>query len=109
MWRLPGTFAVAVDLLHGLLKGGPAAGFYAGYAEDGGEMLAASLLVWYAFRLQNRCPYFSRATSPVPPILPGLFAATYMRDGEVKTAIVGGANELSAAGLARRKKLKLEG
>ena len=39
----------------------------------------------------------------------GLIAATYMRDGEVKTATVGGANEPSAAELARREKLKREG
>jgi dihydrofolate reductase len=39
----------------------------------------------------------------------GLIAATYMRDGEVKTATVGGANEPSAAELARRRKLKQEG
>jgi hypothetical protein len=32
-----------------------------------------------------------------------------MRDGEVKTATVGGANEPSAAELARREKLKREG
>ena len=38
----------------------------------------------------------------------GILAATYMRDGEVKTATVGGANEPSAAELARRKKLKRE-
>src|SRR4051812_37803985 len=39
----------------------------------------------------------------------GIIAATYMRDGEVKTATVGGAHEPSAAELARRKKLKREG
>jgi dihydrofolate reductase len=39
----------------------------------------------------------------------GLIAATYMRDGEVKTATIGGAKEPSAAELARRKKLKREG
>src|SRR5688572_3130956 len=39
----------------------------------------------------------------------GLLAATYMRDGEVKTATVGGANEPSAVELARREKLKREG
>jgi dihydrofolate reductase len=39
----------------------------------------------------------------------GLIAATYMRDGEIKTATVGGANEPSAAELARREKLKREG
>ena len=39
----------------------------------------------------------------------GLIAATYVRNGEVKTATVGGANEPSAAELARREKLKREG
>jgi hypothetical protein len=39
----------------------------------------------------------------------GLIAATYVRDGEVTTATVGGAFEPSAAELARREKLKREG
>jgi hypothetical protein len=39
----------------------------------------------------------------------GLIAATYVRDGEVKTATVGGAQEPSSAELARREKLKREG
>ena len=39
----------------------------------------------------------------------GLIAATYRRDGEVKTATVGGAFEPSAAELARREKWKREG
>src|SRR5215510_2023814 len=39
----------------------------------------------------------------------GLIAATYARDGEVKTATIGGAQEPSAAELARREKLKGEG
>jgi dihydrofolate reductase len=39
----------------------------------------------------------------------GLIAATYIRDGEVKTATVGGAEEPSAAELARREKLRREG
>jgi dihydrofolate reductase len=39
----------------------------------------------------------------------GLIAATYVRDGEVKTATVGGAFEPSTAELARREKLKHEG
>lgn len=38
----------------------------------------------------------------------GLIAATYVRDGEVKTATVGGPVEPSAAELARREKLKRE-
>ena len=39
----------------------------------------------------------------------GLIAATYVRDGEVKTATVGGAQEPSGAELARREKLTREG
>jgi dihydrofolate reductase len=38
----------------------------------------------------------------------GLIAATYVRDGEVKTATVGGAVEPSAPEVARREKLKRE-
>lgn len=38
----------------------------------------------------------------------GLIAATYARDGEVKTATVGGPDEPSAAELTRREKLKRE-
>jgi dihydrofolate reductase len=39
----------------------------------------------------------------------GIIHATYARDGEVKTATVGGAVEPSPAELARREKLKREG
>jgi dihydrofolate reductase len=39
----------------------------------------------------------------------GIIHATYVRDGEVKTATVGGAHDPSAAELARREKLKREG
>src|ERR671910_924129 len=39
----------------------------------------------------------------------GVIAATYVREGEVKTATVGGAQEPSGAELARREKLKREG
>lgn len=39
----------------------------------------------------------------------GLIAATYVRDGEVRTATVGGAQEPTPAELARREKLKREG
>ena len=39
----------------------------------------------------------------------GLIAATYVRDGEVKTATVGGVTEPSATELARREKLKRAG
>lgn len=38
----------------------------------------------------------------------GLIAATYVRDGEVRTATVGGAEEPTAAELARREKLARE-
>ena len=39
----------------------------------------------------------------------GIIHATYLRDGEVQTATVGGAQEPSPAELARREKLKREG
>jgi dihydrofolate reductase len=39
----------------------------------------------------------------------GIIAATYVRDGEVKTATIGGAQEPTPAELARREKLKGEG
>ena len=39
----------------------------------------------------------------------GLIAATYVREGEVKSATIGGAQEPTAAELARREKLKWEG
>jgi len=39
----------------------------------------------------------------------GLVAATYVRDGEVKTGTVGGGQEPTPAELARREKLKREG
>jgi hypothetical protein len=39
----------------------------------------------------------------------GLIAATYLRNGEVKTATVAGAHEPSNAELARRAKLQREG
>jgi dihydrofolate reductase len=39
----------------------------------------------------------------------GIIVATYVRDGEVKTATIGGAQEPTAAELARREKLKREG
>jgi dihydrofolate reductase len=39
----------------------------------------------------------------------GIIHATYVRDGEVQTATVGGAQEPSPAELARREKLKREG
>jgi dihydrofolate reductase len=38
----------------------------------------------------------------------GIIAATYVRDGEVKTATIGGAQEPTPAELARREKLKRE-
>ena len=39
----------------------------------------------------------------------GVIHATYVRDGEVQTATVGGAQEPSPVELARREKLKREG
>ena len=39
----------------------------------------------------------------------GIIHATYVRDGEVQTATIGGDREPSPAELARREKLKREG
>jgi dihydrofolate reductase len=50
---------------------------------------------------------FKLTHSAVSPT--GLIHATYLRDGEVKTGTVGGAQEPSSAELARREKLKREG
>ena len=50
---------------------------------------------------------FKLTHSAVSPA--GLVHATYVRDGEVKTATVGGAQDPSPAELARREKLKREG
>ena len=50
---------------------------------------------------------FKLSSSAVSPN--GVIAATYVRDGEVKTATVGGAHEPSPAELARREKLRREG
>ena len=50
---------------------------------------------------------FTLTHSDVSPS--GLIHATYVRDGEVKTATVGGAEDPSPAELARRDKLKREG
>jgi dihydrofolate reductase len=50
---------------------------------------------------------FKLAHSAVSPS--GLITASYVRDGEVKTATVGGAWEPSPAELARREKVKREG
>jgi dihydrofolate reductase len=50
---------------------------------------------------------FQLTDSAVSP--KGLVAATYVRDGEVKTTTIGGAQEPTTAELARREKLKREG
>ena len=43
-------FGVGVDFLHSALTVGKRSDFAVGLIEDGGEMLAMSLLVWYSFR-----------------------------------------------------------
>jgi dihydrofolate reductase len=58
------------------------------------------------FDEHSRPRTFKLTHSAVSP--DGLIAATYVRDGEVKTATVGGAEEPSPAELARREKLKRE-
>ena len=58
------------------------------------------------FNDDSRPRAFKLTHSAVSPN--GLIAATYVRDGEVKTATVGGAFEPSATELARRENLKRE-
>jgi len=54
-----GSFGVAGDMLHDdLQQAAPLLDFMLETLEIGGEMLLASLLVWYCFRLQNLCPVF---------------------------------------------------
>ena len=55
------------------------------------------------FDESSRPRAFALTHSAVSPN--GLIAATYLRDGEVKTGTVGGAEEPSRAELARREKL----
>ncbi|MGC9471431.1 MAG: hypothetical protein ACP5D1_07795 [Bacteroidales bacterium] len=43
-------FGVILDPVHAVLRSNPAAEFILGVAEDGGEMVAASFIVWYVFR-----------------------------------------------------------
>jgi dihydrofolate reductase len=59
------------------------------------------------FDESSRPRAFTVTHSAVSPS--GLIAATYVRDGEVKTATVSGAQEPSGAELARREKLNREG
>jgi dihydrofolate reductase len=59
------------------------------------------------FSVDSQPRAFKLTHSAVSPN--GLIAATYVRDGEVKTATVGGAVEPSASELARREKLKRQG
>jgi hypothetical protein len=46
-------FGVGVDMAHELFDQGPVSRFAFGLLEDGGEMLMASLIVWYVFNLQR--------------------------------------------------------
>jgi dihydrofolate reductase len=59
------------------------------------------------FNSESQPRAFKLTHSAVSPN--GLIAATYVRDGEVKTATVGGVVEPSAIELSRREKLKREG
>ena len=59
------------------------------------------------FNSESQPRAFKLTHSAVSPN--GLIAATYVRDGEVKTATVGGVVEPSVIELSRREKLKREG
>jgi hypothetical protein len=71
------VFAVGIDMVHAAFIGSPRIEFVLGVIEDGGEMIAVSLIAWYACfvagRLSGRETYLlnlfipSRTvTSPVP-------------------------------------------
>ena len=47
-------FGVIVDMAHSAIKLGWEVNFILGVIEDGGEMLAASLILWYVFLLSVR-------------------------------------------------------
>jgi hypothetical protein len=60
-------------------------------------------------RLASLCRLRACGSQPHSAVSPnGIIAATYARDGEVKTATIGGAKEPSPAELVRREKLKRE-
>ena len=45
------VFGVAVDMAHGAVPSETTAYFILGVVEDGGELVVASLILWYVFRL----------------------------------------------------------
>lgn len=49
-------FGVGVDMVHIMFSGSPRIELVLGIIEDGGEMLAVSLLLWYVFLLLRRLP-----------------------------------------------------
>lgn len=60
-------FAVAVDMLHSLLRDTGLLGSFIGMIEDGGEMLAVSLAFWYVYVLFDaggRAPFAWRRRVP---------------------------------------------
>lgn len=60
-------FAVAVDMLHSLLRDTGLLGSFVGMLEDGGEMLAVSLAFWYVYLLFDaggRAPFVWRRRAP---------------------------------------------
>jgi len=91
----------STELVHALLAAG---------LVDEIRMFTFPLLLGTGKRLFNddgQPRAFKLTHSAVSPN--GLIAATYVRDGEVKTATVGGEVEPSVVELARREKLKREG
>lgn len=48
------SFAIGVDMLHAAFTGSPRMEFILGVIEDGGELIAVSLLAWYAYSLTQQ-------------------------------------------------------
>lgn len=91
----------STELVHGLLAAG---------LVDEIRTFTFPVLLGKGKRLFNEASQpraFKLTRSVVSPH--GLIAATYVRDGEIKTGTVGGEQEPSAAESARREKLKREG
>jgi hypothetical protein len=47
-------FGVFIDMVHSSIKPGPVVSLGFGIAEDGGEMVVVSLILWYVFLLAVR-------------------------------------------------------
>lgn len=64
-------FGIGVDMLHSLVDHDGATAFWFGLVEDGGEMLVASVMVWYVVRLEQKSTRLSKSSARQPQRSPG--------------------------------------